>query len=300
MVDGTATITAGNEYVDVTHGLGFIPDLDKMYVRPKDDLGGRSFYTSDADVTTFRITISSMDTEDHIFGWSYPYTALGEGYCSVTQVKDSIRSIKKEEFGFTTDTEYENWLATLIERASRFIDGYCERPETYFLSGGIELTEYYDGVGSSPPSGMHEFSEEVTSWEEQAGTIFTKHRPIVSIPTIHENKVAIGDTDDWQEITAFRWFKHGEIAFASGSIPAKGRKNVRIVYNTGYTAKPRSIEMACCSLVVNLLHKQISDKTAGFTSFTRPTAINFGIPQVFSSDIKAMLNRYKMSGFGEM
>jgi len=68
---GTATITAGATYVDVTHGLATTPDINRIKVTPKDNLGGRSFWISDVGATTFRINISSTDTVDHAFGWSY-------------------------------------------------------------------------------------------------------------------------------------------------------------------------------------------------------------------------------------
>jgi len=68
---GTATITAGSTYVDVTHGLSITPDINKIRVTPKDNLGGCSFWVSNVTSTTFRINISSTDTVDHSFGWSY-------------------------------------------------------------------------------------------------------------------------------------------------------------------------------------------------------------------------------------
>lgn len=68
---GIATIPAGSTYVDVSHGLMIVPDPNKIKVTPKDNLGGRSFWISDVTSTTFRINISSADTVDHVFGWSY-------------------------------------------------------------------------------------------------------------------------------------------------------------------------------------------------------------------------------------
>jgi len=68
---GSATITAGSTYVDVTHGLNITPDINKIRITPKDNLGGRSFWVSNVGATTFRINISSTDTVDHAFGWSY-------------------------------------------------------------------------------------------------------------------------------------------------------------------------------------------------------------------------------------
>lgn len=220
-------------------------------------------------------------------------------YCKVEQVKSPTRSIKIADLGFDTDADYTRYLTYLIRRTSRVIDSYCERPNDFF-NGGIELIEHHNGVGSSPPSGMFEFAEEVTSWQERAAIIFTSQRPIISVTQIEENKASIGETDDWQFITAFRWFKHGEIVFASSAIPAKGVKNIRITYKVGYSTTPEDIELACISLCVNIIHKRLADKTAGFISFDRPTALNFSSPKILTPDIQEILNKHKMSSFGEM
>ena len=69
---GTATITAGNTYVDVPHGLGAAFNISKVRITPRDDLGGRSFWVEEHPTdpaTYFRIYISSTDTVDHTFNW---------------------------------------------------------------------------------------------------------------------------------------------------------------------------------------------------------------------------------------
>ena len=68
---GEATITAGNTYVEVSHGLDITPDINKFKIVPKDNLDGRSYWISDITSSSFRINISSSDTIDHVFGWSY-------------------------------------------------------------------------------------------------------------------------------------------------------------------------------------------------------------------------------------
>lgn len=69
--DGEATIAAGSTYVDVEHGLDITPDENRIRITPKDNLNGRNWWISDVNDTTFRINISSSDTVDHVFGWSY-------------------------------------------------------------------------------------------------------------------------------------------------------------------------------------------------------------------------------------
>jgi hypothetical protein len=67
---GSATITAGNTYVDVLHGLSFTPTIDQIQLTPQDALGGRSFWPSNPGATTFRINIDMMDPDvSHTFSW---------------------------------------------------------------------------------------------------------------------------------------------------------------------------------------------------------------------------------------
>ena len=64
----TATITAGATYVDVAHGLGTTPDINKIKPTPRDDLGGRNYWISNVGASTFRVNISSIDFDNHVFG----------------------------------------------------------------------------------------------------------------------------------------------------------------------------------------------------------------------------------------
>jgi len=66
---GEATVVSGETYVDKAHGLSLTPDINKIKLTPKDDLGGRSYWISDVGGTTFRVNIGSMDMVDHVFGY---------------------------------------------------------------------------------------------------------------------------------------------------------------------------------------------------------------------------------------
>jgi hypothetical protein len=67
---GSATILAGNTYVDVPHGLSFTPTIDQIVLTPQDALGGRSFWPTNPTSTTFRINIDMADPDtNHTFSW---------------------------------------------------------------------------------------------------------------------------------------------------------------------------------------------------------------------------------------
>lgn len=56
---GTATVTSGNTYVDVTHGLSITPSINKISVIPTNNLGNATkFWVSDVGASTFRININ--------------------------------------------------------------------------------------------------------------------------------------------------------------------------------------------------------------------------------------------------
>lgn len=69
VTSGSATVTAGNSYVDVTHGLSGTPDINKIKVTPQDDLAGRVPWVSNVGASTFRINIPVDLESDHVIGW---------------------------------------------------------------------------------------------------------------------------------------------------------------------------------------------------------------------------------------
>jgi hypothetical protein len=230
------------------------------------------------------------------------YVQKANHYTNISTLISCIRSVDPKELVGKDGTvqDYYDYLATLIEQSSRFIDGETQRETNFFEEGGLSLIEYFSGIGSPTPTGLYEFTEQAEAWQTKAASLFLTQRPVLSITKIEENSAEIGDVDVWTEITKYRWFTHGEIVFASDSIPAKGTKNVRVTYKGGYNKTPIDIQMACTRLIVNMIHKTISDRTAAFVSFARPTAINFAMPEVLTPDIRGVLLRYRLLGYGEM
>jgi|GEM_PF-6015658 len=71
---GTATITAGQTSVDVTHGLATTPT--RVILTPTTDTAGRRYWVSAKGATTFTITIDSTHTADLSWDW---HAQIGEG-----------------------------------------------------------------------------------------------------------------------------------------------------------------------------------------------------------------------------
>jgi len=223
-------------------------------------------------------------------------------YSSLEAVVNSIRAIDYKDLVGQDGTpqDYYDYIMERIEEASRFFDGATQQEMKFFQTAGIEVTEYCSGLGSTPPAGMYEFSEAQISWKDSAARMFMKASPILSVTSIHKNTAQIGDTESWTAITKYAWFSYGEIVFNQTSIPPKGIKNVRIIYKVGYSTTPIDIKMAVTRLIVNLIHKLVSDRTTTFVSFARPTAINFAMPDILTPDIQGVIKRYKRTSYGEM
>jgi len=106
-------------------------------------------------------------------------------YTTINTLLNEIRSIAQKELVGQDGTiqDYYDKLDTYILEASRFVDGECQRDQNFFQRGGVELTEYHDGSGSSPPKGMYDFAESEEAWQDRAATIFTGQRPILAFCT---------------------------------------------------------------------------------------------------------------------
>lgn len=71
---GSVTMLAGTTSVDVLHGIGAAPDINKIGITPKDNLGGRTFWVEvhpSDPATYFVLKMSSLDTSNHVFAWRY-------------------------------------------------------------------------------------------------------------------------------------------------------------------------------------------------------------------------------------
>ena len=230
------------------------------------------------------------------------YVKQQSDYVDILTLRNAVKPIDYKDLVGKDGTiqDYYDYLAILIEQASRFVDGETQRASKFFQKNGVSIIEYFDGVGITPPECLYEFDEETDAWREHAARLYVSQRPVLSVTTVEENSADIGDSDVWTATTKYRWYDKGEIIFSSSAIPAKGTKNVRVTYKAGYANTPLDIEMTCMRIITNVIHKLIADRTATFVSFSRPQAVNFSSPDIFTPDIKTILNRYRLTGFGAM
>jgi hypothetical protein len=86
---GTATILEGNSSISVTHTLGYVPDVTKIFLQAQSDLGGAYFLPcTNPTATTFDINLSSIVLSDALVSWFINQPTLGTAlYATVAAVK---------------------------------------------------------------------------------------------------------------------------------------------------------------------------------------------------------------------
>lgn len=67
---GYATVTTGNTFVTVNHGLSITPKAVAISVTPSSDLSTASkFWVSDVTPTSFKINLNTSPSSSVSFGW---------------------------------------------------------------------------------------------------------------------------------------------------------------------------------------------------------------------------------------
>lgn len=290
-LSGSATISAGDTSVSVTHTYGASPPA--VLIEPQTDLGGRSVWVSGKTATTFVINISSSDVGDHTFAWAIggvtEAEATGEQYCTVAKAKEAA-GYAYTELGFADDNAYETFISECIDRASRFIDRYCQRNSDYF-NGGATITEYHDGKSAS--AALYTGTDRANKSAIREYQL--RQTPVISITSVSVNSATIGSSDSYTATTSYRSdLSNGRIVFAQGSEPAEGQLNVRFIYVAGYSSVPDEIRWACEDLVANAIKKNYEDQVNSRVRFTKPAAVSsFNNSSIFTAEIKEMLKPYK-------
>lgn len=140
----------------------------------------------------------------------------------------SLAAVKQHLKIDTLDTEEDDELELLINACYRLLEGYIHHPLK-----AADYTQYYDGDGSN--------------------TLVLRVYPINSVASIHDDAerdfgadTLIPSTDyvidNDEEVGTVRLFRN-TTAFATGI------KNVKVVFNAGYSTIPADAAMACILLV---------------------------------------------------
>ncbi len=214
-------------------------------------------------------------------------------YCEISQVKTNAVGIIFEDLGFDDESKYDQHIDSRIERASRFIDRHCNRPDDFF-NGGTAITEYQDGKQINSPY-LYFNTERSQRTNQYARTLFLRHAPIISVTHIYKNIVDIGATANWVEIASSQYSLNsqtGRVVFSATQTPPAGTDNIKIIYVAGYSTTPTDIKFACEELVVNLLKLTIEQNARAKIRFAQPTRVEFANPKILNDSIVEKLQPY--------
>jgi len=219
-------------------------------------------------------------------------------YTDFEKAKKFLQNISYKDLGFSTEGELDIFIEEVIPMASRFIDTYCNRPVDFFAAGGATVTEYFNGLGSSPPSEYLQYAREQALWLDRARVFILSERPLLSVTSVEElesgawTERTVGDSSsyDYRQVG-------GQIYFWK-NIPAVGWKNLKVVYKAGYSAIPSDVEWVCARLIANEIQAATEDRMAAVMTFARPGMVDFEDPKIFSKDLAERLAPYRKVPMG--
>jgi len=159
---------------------------------------------------------------------------------------------------------------------------------------GTYVTEYQNGNRYVTSEGKYAETVRTTDALMKRRTYRLRQSPVLSVTSIKHNDQAIGESASWTEITAYDLdTETGELIFGGSVTVYEGNKNLEFIYVAGYESVPDEVEWACEELVANALKKAIADNLNARVKFPRPSMITMSNEEVFTKEIKGMLEPYK-------
>lgn len=195
-------------------------------------------------------------------------------YISASDVK-SYSQISYADLGFSSDTEFDNFLNSLITQVEAVIDKYCNVPSGFFKAGGLS------------------FSQEVYDWPED-GVIYLKHRPVLSLSSVELDMAGLNQTADWAAIDSKYYYLYPNrgILKIIGKTPGHVERSVRVTYTAGYSAVPDEIKLAALNYASNILHVILQRKIAPVVRVDE-FAVRIAYGEAFTGEVKALLASYR-------
>jgi hypothetical protein len=127
--------------------------------------------------------------------------------------------------GMETPSKYDTLIDNIINSTSSRFEKFCDRE---FEDSESDVTEYHDGDGS-------------------IDFIVVRRPPITSITSLHDDPDRGYNADDLIASTDYTYYSTSGIVKLDGVTFLEGIKNIKIVYQGGYTTStiPDDLNMAC-------------------------------------------------------
>ena len=186
--------------------------------------------------------------------------ASGTDLTTLNEIKDYLDITR-------SDDTWDTVLGALQDVAEKRIQQYCREEFT-----AQAYTEYHDGRGLSK--------------------IVLLHRPVNSITSIHDDLDREYGDNELVDSDDYTFYPNTGIVVKDGGTFQDGTRNVKVIYNAGYTTIPADVEGAVWQLVAyywnemragadGIDNERIGDYTAKYEKMTMP------------QNVRALLMRYR-------
>lgn len=146
----------------------------------------------------------------------------------------TLAAVKRHLKIDTLDTDHDAELEALINAAYLMLEGYIHHPLK-----AADYTEYYDGDGTN--------------------SVVLRKYPINSIASVHDDPDRVFGSDTLIPSTDYLIDNDDQVGslrlFLNTLSFSEAIKNVKVVYNAGYTTIPADAERACILLVDYLFNR---------------------------------------------
>jgi hypothetical protein len=197
------------------------------------------------------------------------------GYTTKEKVKN-FAHISYEDLGYAAESEYDAFVNDLIERAEAVIENFCDVPEDFFADGGCTITDEYHDL------------------RESDDYIALDYAPVLSVSSVSVNVAGYGAAKSWSAVSAndqYLYPKQGLLYLYNLSYSVE-EQNVKVTYVAGYTTTPTDIQFVTEQLCANVLHDSLQRKVSPVVR-VNDWAVRIIHPDVFTRELKAMLQRYR-------
>jgi len=219
-------------------------------------------------------------------------------YTDFEKAKKFLQNISYKDLGFSVEGELDIFIEEVIPMASRFIDRHCNRPNDFFAAGGADVTEYFNGIGTSPPAEYLQYAREIELWMQRARLFNLTERPVISVTSVEELESGSWVARTKGDSSSYDYRQVGGQIYFWNHIPISGWKNLKVIYKAGYAAIPSDIEWVCARLIANEIQAATEDRMAAVMTFARPGLIDFEDPKIFSKDLAERLEPYRKVPMG--
>jgi hypothetical protein len=203
-------------------------------------------------------------------------------YCEPTDVK-AYSKITYTDLGYTNDTDFDIFLADLIDYAGSIIDEYTRVPEGFYNPGGYVFTnELYDYKYPYTELRVYPFL--------RLPPISLRFYPVLSIQKVEYNTQGYGLAPNWVEITAPGYifdYLSSQLTLVT-KLPAMVQLSIRMSYTAGYAATPSIVKYVCAQLASNILHEVLQRKISPITE-APGMVMKLVLPAAFTQDLQDRL-----------